>query len=417
MSRIRSIRKSRGWRTLAALGCAAAVAAGSAGCSPAATPSSGVTLALTHGMLIDGTGAAPVADATVLIAGDKIAAAGPAAATSIPAGTRTIDLHGAAILPGFIDAHVHQGFSESNLRAWARGGVTTVRDEGAPISQIDGLKEFRARTSKDPGLARLISFGSVLAVPGGFGQRFADSVEAFRLAVADEFEKGVDGIKIALEDGFDDGYTGSLDGIQISSADGRALGHGLPKPTAEELKAVVEAAHDHGLRVSGHLTQGDYMDELLDSGVDDIAHLPTDAVSNESLQRMADDDVYIVTTFTGLDSIGASGQRDALMYVVKTGGKVALGSDNGGGPADFEPGIPMSELDQMAEAGMDPMDILVASTRNAAHVCGLDGKVGTLTPGLTADVLVVDGDPLDDLRALEHIRLVVHGGTIVRDEL
>jgi len=77
----------------------------------------------------------------------------------------------------------------------------------------------------------------------------------------------------------------------------------------------------------------------------------------------------------------------------------------------------MSELDQMAEAGLDPMDVLVASTRNAAHVCGLDGKVGTLTPGLAADILVVAGDPLDDLRALEHIRLVVHGGTIIRDEL
>jgi len=97
VSRIRSIRKSRGWRTLAALGCAAAVAAGSAGCSPAATPSSGVTLALTHGMLIDGTGAAPVADATVLIAGDKIAAAGPAAATSIPAGIRLV-VHGGTIV-------------------------------------------------------------------------------------------------------------------------------------------------------------------------------------------------------------------------------------------------------------------------------------------------------------------------------
>jgi imidazolonepropionase-like amidohydrolase len=71
----------------------------------------------------------------------------------------------------------------------------------------------------------------------------------------------------------------------------------------------------------------------------------------------------------------------------------------------------------MAEAGLDPMDLIVASTASAAHVCGLDGKVGSLTPGLAADVLVVAGDPLDDIRALTRIRLVVHGGTVIRDEL
>ncbi len=408
--RIRSGSRRRGGRALAAAFCAAAIAAASGACGPAATPSSDVTFALTHGTLIDGTESGPVADAVVLIAGDRIASAGPASATPIPAGTRTIDLHGATILPGFIDTHVHQGFSESNLRAWAAGGITTVRDEGASPADIDGLKAFRAKTSGDPHLARLVSFGSMLAVPGGFGQRFAASAEEFRLAVEDEFARGVDGIKLALEDGLGEAAGSSLDGIAI----GPAGPGGLPMPTAEELRVAVETAHARGLPVSAHVTRGDLLERLLDAGVDDIAHLPTDPVSNESLQRMADGGVYVVPTFTALDRTGGTGQRDALMYAVKLHVKVALGSDYAGGSVL---GIPTYEFDQMAETGMDPMDLIVASTRNAAHVCGLEGKVGTLTPGLAADVLVVAGNPLDDIRALRNIQLVVHAGTIIRDDL
>ncbi len=401
-------------RVLALFVCAA-IAAGSGGCgSSVSTPAPPSVLALTDGLLIDGTGAAPVPDATVLIEGDRIAAVGTSASVAVPAGARTIDLAGATILPGFINAHVHQGFSEANLRAWAEAGVTTVRDLGASPAEIDGLRDFRARVSADPHFARLVSFGSMLSVPGGYGQRFAGSAAEFRAAVDDEFAKGVDGIVIGLEDGPRYDFVGTLDSITVSP--GAVAAGPLPNPTAEELRAAVESAHGHGLRVSGHLTQGVYMDALLDAGVDDISHLPIDVVSNESLARMARLGVPIIPTFAALDNVHGSGQRDALMYVVKTGGKVALGNDYAGGPGDDEIGIPYSEFDQMAEAGMEPMDVLLASTSVAARVCGLDGRVGVLAPGYAADVLVVSGNPLDDLRALQRIRMVVRSGTIVRDE-
>src|SRR5512141_236248 len=93
------------------------------------------TLALLHATLIDGTGKEALADAAVLLAGEKILAVGPANSFSLPAGVSTLDLSGMTILPGIINAHVHSGFVKSNLKAWAEGGVTTVRDEGASVSQ------------------------------------------------------------------------------------------------------------------------------------------------------------------------------------------------------------------------------------------------------------------------------------------
>jgi imidazolonepropionase-like amidohydrolase len=95
---------------------------------------------------------------------------------------------------------------------------------------------------------------------------------------------------------------------------------------------------------------------------------------------------------------------------------VALGNDYEGGPGEFELGIPMYEIEQMSEAGMTPMQIITASTKNAAIVSGIDDQVGTLQADKIADVLVVSGNPLDDLQNLLNIRMVIHNGTIIRDE-
>jgi imidazolonepropionase-like amidohydrolase len=105
-----------------------------------------------------------------------------------------------------------------------------------------------------------------------------------------------------------------------------------------------------------------------------------------------------------------------LRNFVQQGGQVALGNDYGGGPAEFEMGIPMYEIERMSEAGMTPMQIIIASTKNAAIVSGIEDQVGTLAVGRIADVLIVSGDPLEDLKNLSNIRMVIHNGTIIRDE-
>ncbi len=97
-------------------------------------------------------------------------------------------------------------------------------------------------------------------------------------------------------------------------------------------------------------------------------------------------------------------------------GVVALGNDYGGGPGSFELGIPMYEIEMMAQAGMTAEEIVRAGTRDAARVLGLGEMLGTLELGKLADVLVVDGDPLEDLQALGRIRLVIHSGAIIRSQ-
>jgi imidazolonepropionase-like amidohydrolase len=105
-----------------------------------------------------------------------------------------------------------------------------------------------------------------------------------------------------------------------------------------------------------------------------------------------------------------------LQNFLKAGGHVALGNDYSPGPGEFEMGIPMYEVEQMSRAGMTPLQIITASTRNGAIVSGIDDRVGTLAAGKIADILIVAGDPLADLQNLLEVRMVIHNGTIIRNE-
>lgn len=144
-----------------------------------------------------------VYNAVVLIQDERILAAGSRSSLPIPAGAFVIDAHGGAILPGFINAHVHNGFDERNLAAWVRGGVTTVRDEGAlgSLSTRD-LMDWRDTANQNPQNARLVSAGWMIGVPGGYGNLFVSSPEDAQVKVLAELDAGVDLIKVSLEDGY-----------------------------------------------------------------------------------------------------------------------------------------------------------------------------------------------------------------------
>lgn len=355
-------------------------------------------LALVGGQVIAGTDSPPIPEGVVLIRGGQIVAVGSQQEVKIPSGAQVIDVSAATVLPGFINAHVHDADQADNLRAWAEGGVTTVRDEGARPGRFEALLNTRASLVGDPHYARVISAGRVISVEGGYGELFVDSPEDARQKVLDLLDAGADQIKITLEDG----YAG------VS---------GLPKLTPEEITAILAAAHERGSKVSGHVTRAEYLAQFVAAGVDDIAHIPYDPVPEEVWREMVRKGIGLTPTFTVYRNFGApvSVCVENLRAFVDLGGRVALGNDYGGGPGTFELGIPMYEIEMMSRAGMTPMQILQAGTRQAAWVAGVDNQVGTLEVGKAADVLVVDGDPLRDLQALARIRLVIHAGAIIRE--
>ena len=133
---------------------------------------------------------------------------------------------------------------------------------------------------------------------------------------------------------------------------------------------------------------------------------------------MVEADAYWVPTLELWKGVGyglGNHVVDNLHRFVEAGGKVALGTDYAGAPnVDFDLGMPIHEIEWMQEAGMTPMQIIVAATRNSAHVCNLEHEIGTLEVGKIADVLVVEGDPLQNIHALTNAKLVLRDGVVIR---
>jgi imidazolonepropionase-like amidohydrolase len=370
---------------------------------PGSTPSlTQSTLVLTNGILIDGTGATPISDAVLLIGGGRILAVGASSQVTIPTGVKIINLEGAYILPGFINAHVHDAFNEKRLETWAQAGVTTVRDEGiiSGLNQLSQMITLRDQLASSPNYARLVSAGYMLSVPGGYGQLKVTSTEDARQQVNMELDAGVDLIKLAMESG----YAGVTN---------------LPNFSSDELTVIVATAHARGKLVTAHITDARFLSQLLEAGVDDLAHMPSGFISQAQIQQLIKQDVYVVPTLTVIEAYGGlRGAFNNLGQLIKAGVKIALGNDYTAIPQNnfdhFELGMPMHEIQRMNEAGMTPMQIIIAATRNAAHVCGLEQDLGTVEVGKSADILVISADPLQDLSALTQVQMVIHGGEIIR---
>jgi imidazolonepropionase-like amidohydrolase len=361
---------------------------------------SNTELVLTNCNLIDGTGRPTKKNMSISISKGLITDISKKNfKTGYPERITVMDLKGATVLPGFINAHVHNSYDETILQNWLKGGVTTVRDLG-PWGSTDALKD-RDTFNKNSTNSFLVSACPMLTVPEGYGQSSYNSAQDAKNIVKDFVDKDYDIIKFSIED--------------------RLMGRNWTLPTYEEVKSIVDTAHANNKKASVHLTHQRNLQWAIDAGVDDISHMVTEPIDDKTIKEMIKKNIYWEPTLElwkgvskiyelSLDSIAI----ENLGKFYKMGGKIALGTDFAGFSCKFDNGMPITEIHLMQEAGMSNMDIIVAATKNAAFVCGMDKEIGTIEVGKKADLLIVNGDPLSDIDVLSNIKMVIHNGYIVK---
>ena len=389
-------------------------------------------IALVGGTLIDGNGAPPLEDGCVLLRGREILAVGPRASVGIPDGARVYDLSGKTLLPGLIDAHVHirsyAGKDRSDFYLWsqatfleeqvlhaaanarraAEAGFTTLRDAAGSRVEI-AVKHATDQQLLDG--ARVLVAGFV-GMTGGHGDLFtppaierrpfptADGPDECRRLVRAYARDGVDWIKICTSGGV------------LSIGDESEWRN----YTLDETRVIVDEAHALGKRVAAHAHTRDGAEQALDAGVDSIEH--GSGLDHELVQRMLDLGTWLCPTLAVSEHIHSHGRErglpssalakndkvrasrlDAARAAASAGVRMFLGTDTS---SVLPFGRHAWELELLVSLlGVAPMRALQMATRDAASGLGLGEHCGTLEAGRWADVLIVDGDPLADVRALQ----------------
>ncbi|WP_328290685.1 amidohydrolase family protein [Nocardia aurantiaca] len=314
------------------------------------------------------------------------------------AGAEVVDAGGAVLVPGFIDAHVHLDDVET-LDVYAAHGVTTALDMGALSPELVAAQRDRIGTAsmRSAGLPIVGSADAHANVPGIDGIPAVSGPEDAEAAVALRLAGGSDYIKILFE----------------------ATDEGLDPAI---MKAVVVAAHAHRVKVVVHATSPEAYATAVDAGVDVLTHVPLGARLSESeIGRMAVEQMVVVPTLTMMEgcaeSFGVGAMFAASLQSVgalhTTGVPILAGSD-----ANATPGVPFHpahgaslhhELELLVRAGLSTVEALNAATMLPARHFGLTDR-GTIAPGLRADLVLLDGDPVADIRATRAIRGIWCGG-------
>ncbi len=399
------------------------------------------------GRLIDGMGGPPIQDGAVLVQDSRIIAAGPVGEVVAPEGAtaETYDYPGKTVMPGMIDCHTHHnGFGDGrpgedvaalpdevitlqaarNARDSLFSGVTSIRDNGAK-----NMTMFRLREAVNLGIIqapRMVLCGRPIAIVGGhmgyFGSEVTGPVEA-TAAVRQLIKEGADYIKISATGG--------------STRTSFPL---LPAFTLDELKAMTGEAHKFGKLTATHCASTQGTIDSLDAGVDMIIHCvfkDADGKANfreDVAERIGAEGAYVnPTVHTARATLwslqrrkeaqGLSAQEQArldeslwelevrwthLARLIEMGLKIITGSDSSW--SSYKLGNTVYETECLVQAGMSPMKGIVSVTSDAAKSLGIDSVTGSLEPGKEADVIIVDGNPAEDINALWNIAEVFLGG-------
>lgn len=410
-------------------------------------------IAIKRGLLIDGTGRSPIEKSIVMVEGSKITSIGKEGEIALPEGkdVKVINAEGKTVMPGLIDSHVHiytDGESSEfsslpinnnhltlamksipRLKRTLEMGITTLRDGGSGWNWLEVALRDAINRGDILG-PRYFATGYHLTVTGGHGYFLppwlanisvhpeqstihCDGPNEWRKAARLNIYNGTDNVKVVA----------SRDIISPGIAT-------APQATREELKAAIDEAHKMGKRAIAHAQGREAIMNAIESGADSIVH--GFFIDEECADMMVKKNVYLESTNLYVRMIVDRGAGDLPDWMVQKakecwedrvnnfkmllekGIKISLGSD--AGVPYIRQGDNARELSMFVELGMSPMDAIIAATRTAAEVIGVADRVGTIEEGKIADIILIDGCPLENIDLLhdeDKIKMVMKEGKII----
>lgn len=363
-------------------------------------------------------------------------------------GDQVVDMSGyAAVLPGVIDAHMHIvtgeiKYNDRALKSWAQSGVTTVRDLGIGTDKTahptQEFLAYRQTIEQDPQSARCLTCGRFVAQYKGLNHMMPDGAETGYgcatpedavQAVNELIDMGCEGIKTSVGRGMD-GKSEVLD---------------VPK-----LKAIADTAKARGVWCTAHVLDAELVPRLLEAGIPELAHMPTDHVSDEVLKEIADRKIPVVPTLCSINAPrppmpegakmpgmggpsgpGGPGKMPPMMMkdpkeqekicvdncrrFHELGGTLVVGTDTM--RMESQPHVatmPVREFQLLHQAGLSVEEVIDAATIEAAKVCFIDDQEGSIETGKRANIIAVKSPIDESFEALSHVEFVMNLGVIIK---